>query len=405
MDASTEQRLPLGHRPPLLDEQPKTLFAWLAERGMTGVGGAMDLADAELLNPDPQRPPLLDGVDFALAEPTARGQRVKPLDAKQRKALKQRFENTAPAGVAPEAVWQAQKVPELSVRVLNWAKLPADAMAFYRPFHFPPFPQWGIYLLLGPLLAYIGRLQQLAADLKLYSPEVLAHLVLFEVFHHEFFHHMAECTATWLEVLGAAYEDETPVYLNYRRRTREDGFGHPHAPLEEALANAYAHNALGFVSRIKAGYKTAAVKSYQKALEQHWRLEPPGYSSAAGYIGGGYVAGAACLVAQMIGEPEAVDQAPLACIAKHLMPNGFTALVPKPEIPTYLVGSAAELKYFQALVPAPNEAYTTLFWPYRTAELDAYVQQRRKEEQAQRKAARGSGTAADAGQTTLATMR
>ena len=65
-----------------------------------------------------------------------------------------------------------------------------------------------------PLLAYIRQLQQLAKDLELYSPEVLAHLVLFEVFHHEFFHHMAESTATWLEIVGAALEDDTPVFCH-----------------------------------------------------------------------------------------------------------------------------------------------------------------------------------------------
>jgi hypothetical protein len=147
------------------------------------------------------------------------------------------------------------------------------------------------------------------------------------------------------------------------------------------------------LARIKAGYRTACIRSYQKALEQHWRLEPPGYQSARCYIGGAYVAGGACLLAQMLGDPEAADAAPLACLAKHLMPSGFTALVPKPEIPTYLVGSDAELKRFHTLVPAPNEAYTVLFWPYRTAEIDAYVQQKQKEERAQRKAAKASGKA------------
>jgi hypothetical protein len=99
----------------------------------------------------------------------------------------------------------------------------------------------------------------------------------------------------------------------------------------------------------------------------------------------------ACLLAQMIAAPDAVDQAPLACVAKHLKPNGFTALVQNPDIPTYLVGSAEELQRFHTLVPAPNDAYTTLFWPYRTSEPDAYVQQRQKAERDARKAAKASG--------------
>ena len=384
----------LGHRPPLLDEKRETLFRWLEDNRMTGSGGAMDLEDVDFSNPDPSKPTLLDGVEIMLAEPTARRHQVTPLTAKQRKAVKERFGNIVPGGVAPEAIWQAQKKPELTVRVLNWAKLPADAMAFYRPYHYPPFEQWGIYLLLGPLLAYIERLQRLSADLKLYSPEILAHLVVFEVFHHEFFHHMTESTATWLEILGAARGVDAPVYLTYRERRTQTGFEHPHAPLEEALANAYAHNALGFLSRIKAGYKTAVIKSYQKALEKHWLLEPLGYRSAACYIGGGYIPGGACLVGQMLGKPYSVDRAPLSCIAKHLMPNGFTVLMQKPDIPTYLVGSDAQLQRFHDLIPAPNEAYTTLFWPYRTAEIDAYVAKKQNDAAAERAARRAGGVGA-----------
>jgi hypothetical protein len=364
-----------SYRPPMLDEKPETLFDWLSREGLVGHGGTMDIPAVDLAHPT-----LLDGASLTLAEPTARGHRAKPLTSKDRKELKEKFGNVVPVGVEPEAVWQAVKQPALAVRALDWKKLPADAMAFYRPFHFPPFNQWGIYLLVEPLLEYIERLQVLAQALKLYSPETLAHLVLFEVFHHEFFHHMAESTATYLEIIGAGLNVNWPVYLTYRERTRAAGFGDPHAPLEEALANAYAHNALGFLARVKAGYKTAVIGAYQVALERHWALEPAGYCDAGCFIGGGYVAGGAALIAQMLGEPAAVDHAPLSCLAKHLMPNGFTALVQKPDIPTYLVGTDEQLKRLSALVPAPNEAYTTLFWPYRTTALDEYVAQKKAEE-------------------------
>lgn len=106
------------------------------------------------------------------------------------------------------------------------------------------------------------RRVDLAGRLRLYSPEVLMHLVLFEVFNHEFFHHLAESTATSLEILAAARGEIEAVYLSYCADARENAYADPHAPLEEALANASAYYALGFVSRIKAGYKTAVVKSY-----------------------------------------------------------------------------------------------------------------------------------------------
>ncbi len=50
------------------------------------------------------------------------------------------------------------------------------------------------------------------------------------------------------------------------------------------------------------------------------------------------------------------------------------------DIPTWLVGSPEDLDAFHKLVPAPNEAYTQLFWPYDTSELDQYIVQKKKEE-------------------------
>lgn len=366
---------------PALDERLETLFCWLGSRGLVEQGGVMDLPTVDL-----GRAGLLDGTCFALAESTARGHQVRRKKRLEMKALKDRHGTTVPGGVSPEAVWGAVKRPEYSVRTLNWAKLPADAMAFYRPFHYLPFDQWGIYLLVKPLLEYHDRLQQLAADLRLYSAEVLMHLVLFEVFNHEFFHHLAESTATFLEVLGAAQGEGKSVYLDFSRAQRTTGFDFPHAPLEEALANAYAHNALSFISRIKAGYKTAVISSYQEAIKAHWCLEPPGYREADHYIDGAYIVGGAHLLAQMFGAPEAVASAPLSCLAKHLMPNGFTALVQKPDIPTYLVGGEQDLAAFHALVPAPNEAYTQLFWPYDTKTFDDFVAKKLAEEKAAREA-------------------
>ncbi len=370
-------------RMPNLDETMTTLFDWLLAQGLVGEGGTMDVQFADLNDEA-----LIDGATLATAQATGRREPSRRKTQQEMKDLKDRYKNTLPVGVEREAVWGAVRNPAGSVRTLVWQKLPADAMAFYRPFHFPPFDQWGIYLLVGPLLSYHRQLHESSRDLRLFSPEVLMHLVLFEIFNHEFFHHLAESTATSLEILHAAQGHGRPVYLAYRRAQHSTGFDYPHAPLEEALANAYAYNALSFISRIKAGYKTATIKSYQAAVRMHWHREPAGYRDAGFYINGGHIPGGAHLLAQMLGDPEAVDLAPLSCLAKHLMPSGFTALAQKPDIPTYLVGSDAELETFAALVPAPNEAYTQLFWPFNAKAIDDFVAQKQAEEKAKKEAER-----------------
>ena len=217
------------------------------------------------------------------------------------------------------------------------------------------------------------------------------HLVLFEVFNHEFFHHLVESTATTLEVILASQGEPQPLYLRHRQAQLENEFFHPHAPLEEALANAYAYNALGFISRVKLGFKSVSVKAYQRAVLNHWKVEPPGYRDAAHYVGSGYVDGAAALLGQLLLKPRLMNTVPLASIAKSVMPSGFSAFVAKPDIPTWLVGSSDELKVFEALVPAPNEAYTQLFWPYNTSNYDQFLQTKLQEVKAKRAAVRVAG--------------
>lgn len=39
-----------------------------------------------------------------------------------------------------------------------------------------------------------------------------------------------------------------------------------------------------------------------------------------------------------------------------------------------------------ALVPAPNEAYTQLFWPYDTDRFDRFIEQKQAEEKAKKAA-------------------
>lgn len=351
------------------------LFDWLGEYGLTEGAQVLDVRPNDFL---PGGQYLEQG--YARAQATARHQ-CQPRKQEEIKQLKEQWKSKSPQ-IDAEALWAAIRDAEGSVRALAWHKLPAEAMAFYRPFHFEPFGQWGIYLLIGPLLDYHAQLVRCSKALHWLTPATLMHLILFEVFNHEFFHHLAESTATTLEILTAAQGPPQPVYLRHRAQQRSNKFEHPHAPLEEALANAYAYNALSFMSRVKVGYKTASVKNYQHAIKKYWHREPPGYRNAEMYIGGHYSAGGAHLIAQMLDNPDLVHQIPLELIAKHVMPSGFSALQAKPEIPTWLVGSDTELTAFNELVPAPNEAYTQLFWPYDTSKVDEEILKRLAAEKA-----------------------
>lgn len=368
-----------GLAPAIGDDLP-ALMVWLSTNKMVAFGSDYHF-DADAVDPT-------GGSRISLAATALATDRhpVRPFKQKELKDLKDRFKSVTPQ-VKNEQVWEALRDPKGLVRELQWDKLPADAMAFYRPFHIPPFDQWGIYLLIGPLMNYHRSLMQQSAKLSLFSAETLMHLVLFEVFNHEFFHHLVESTATTLEILLATQGGPHPVYLEHRRTQRANEFKHPHAPLEEALANAYAYNALGFISRVKAGFKTASVKAYQQAVAKYWSAEPAGYKDARHYIGDGYIGGGAMMLAHLLHQPDAVRHVPLAVVAKNVMPSGFMALCAKPDIPTWLVGTDKELELFHKLVPAPNEAYTQLFWPYNTDALDKYVETRLAEEKAKKAAA------------------
>jgi hypothetical protein len=285
-----------------------------------------------------------------------------------------------------QRLWDEVRDPRSAMRALDPLRIPADAMAYYRPFHFPPFHNWGIYLLIDRLLNYCDALQETLGKLRLFTQSTLAAAVLFEIFHHEFFHHLAESTATALEIICAGMGSPRRIYLDYWDSKFEDVIGkHSHHPLEEALANAYAYNAFSFISRVKVGYRVSLSVFYQHALIKMWPKEPAGYREAEHYIKGGYVGGAAQLLAMLISHADAFNEAPLMTLAKKVFPQGNTALMSKPEIPTYLVGTPDQIMHFDSLVPAPNEAYTNLFWPGDTSNIDKMIQENRQKEREARK--------------------
>lgn len=72
-------------------------------------------------------------------------------------------------------------------------------------------------------------------------------------------------------------------------------------------------------------------------------------------------------------------------ITGSVTPNGFTAYVSKPDIPTYFVGQPEVVARFYDLVPSPNETYCNLFWPLNTVVIDKLVRERKEKEYEERR--------------------
>jgi hypothetical protein len=253
---------------------------WLQQEGLT--------RDGHSLKPDPRRDPegFLDlSNPRVLGVPSHRAERIRKADRDLlQKLYKEQGRNSKLSGEGLNRLWYELKNPASAIHELDLARLPADALAFYRPFHFSPHEQWGIYIMVEPLVRHCDVLyHSFGGQLAAFNWETLMGCLLFEVFHHEFFHHLTECAATSFEIASAGFGKPKPIYSNYFDKT--DGVGpHPDHPLEEALANAYAYNSFSFLSRMEIGFKLIWVKVYQKILEKCWEREPPGYRSAGKYI-------------------------------------------------------------------------------------------------------------------------
>ena len=119
------------------------------------------LEDKHLSAPQSAYWPTLDerGLDFDLIIGL-------PVERKKRadlNAITQRFQQANQSDIADweskvrEAIWNERKNPNLPP-LFDRGKMPADAMAFYRPFHLTPSREWGIYLYADRLLEYADTL-------------------------------------------------------------------------------------------------------------------------------------------------------------------------------------------------------------------------------------------------------
>lgn len=355
---------------------------WLRTKGLTASALPIDFRSA---NEDAGKS------DIANLVMTLPSTRARQLDSKKLKALAQTWKQATTPGISADApsngVLDAllDRNPGLFA---DLRRLPVNAVAFYWPFHLEPLGRWGIYIFVDRLVEYSNGVKFAAPFFQEKSVSVLLHLVLFEIFHHEFYHHLVECAATTIEILADALGADIPGYIAYRRKVWEKAFKqHAHDPLEEALANAYAYHALGFISRVKVGYKDALVGSYQRNLSRFWLKEAAGYRSAGHYLSGAQIVGNSVLLAMILGRK---PHPGLLQVAQSVMPSGYTAYVPKPDIPTYLVGSPEVLDLFHQLVPAPNETYCHLFWPFDTAPVERLLNARYQQIQAEKAAAKAA---------------
>jgi len=71
--------------------------------------------------------------------------------------------------------------------------------------------------------------------------------------------------ATTVEIVLAGSGQMRSIYLDYFHGNEAIN-QHIHAPLEEALANAYAYNSFTFISRVTFGYKKTSIDLFQKAM-------------------------------------------------------------------------------------------------------------------------------------------
>lgn len=331
--------------------------------------------------------------EIRLGVPT---QRTRALSKRERDELKKRNRFNAND---LQQLWQEYKHFDSYIVELDAARLPVDAIAYYRAFHQEPAEEWGIYIYVAKLFSYLDHLfTPLQKRVSFFTRESLLACVLFEIFHHEFFHHLVEATAATIEFLSAAFGVPRPVYLQYRGLQFGGNLAqHPHHPLEEALANAYAYNSLSFVSFTRRSYQDGLIRLYQKLLPRYWRGEPAGYNCAAHYIQNSYITGAAQLLTMLLTSAnpdfvseELLDANAMRLVGSHVLLHGHMAFEIKAEVPTYLVGTMEELDEFYKCIPAPNETYSRLFWHQDTKQVDEYFDQQYKLEQARKKAAQGN---------------
>lgn len=254
-----------------------------------------------------------------------------------------------------------------SIENLGIVRKPADYIAAYYPFHSFDINTWGIVIDVQAFLEYIDNLAIKYSN-KSIPKSLVARLAMFEIFHHEYFHHIVECMCTVFEILHDSNNSLNKIYLLYNAFADEQQeivkLLPDEIPLEEALANAYAYNSFTFISKMKKGYKTMLVKYYQKSLEYYWKTEPSGYRAAGKFIEGNYLYGAEKLIKLILPALTRKNNPPFEILAKEIFPNGNSTFFSKQNIPLFLQGFPNENKKFITMFGDVRFFCTNIFSKY-----------------------------------------
>jgi len=190
------------------------------------------------------------------------------------------FENDFPG--APEGKpWNILDavLPDSPHTAQGTHQLHVDIFAFYLPFHL--FGDlWGIYLI-ADRVPYLAHRLFVQSNSKLSSgsvswPEALSATRLY-LYHHEYFHHIAETFSSKLEVAHRTY-----VYLSGQRLIYQNS-KYTDANLEETLAEAYALKKVRETLTSSAMWKCPVPKrdAFFEALLEHVAQGLPGYRKGA----------------------------------------------------------------------------------------------------------------------------
>ena len=147
-------------------------IAWLRKETLTRA--------ARSYEPDPLRDPVMllgQGNPVTLGVPSHRSERRRKaeLDLLKKDYREQRRTPNLSQD-ALDKLWNELKNPATAIRTLDLHRLPADALAFCRPFHFSPHEEWGIYIMVERLLNYCDDLYRaFGGKLAAFNLEILAY--------------------------------------------------------------------------------------------------------------------------------------------------------------------------------------------------------------------------------------
>jgi hypothetical protein len=198
----------------------------------------------------------------ALEETFPSGERTEP-------HLDEFMDAPSPVDRLPEAPEFGIGFPGAPIVTPSSARPPADAYAFYLPFHLFRNRGWGIYLIAERVAKLVDDFhEELRPTLSQRECKIATRLYLYE---HEYFHHKAETFSTGLEVSHREeiyVEGSMPLYEEMQDTDDQ---------LEEALAEAYALARVEKRLKKQRGWEEQKRDAFGEVLRSFMENSGPGY--------------------------------------------------------------------------------------------------------------------------------